>query len=80
MTLALARAHAVPKQWGRADLRPWSALGSKDAPIGEIGFDREDADAPEPGLLLKLLFTDEPLSIQIHPDGAQAASHTQVQQ
>jgi mannose-6-phosphate isomerase len=41
--------------------------GSGDA-VGELWFERAAKDAPTPSLLLKLLFTSEPLSIQVHPD------------
>jgi mannose-6-phosphate isomerase len=68
MTLELASERIVRKPWGRTDLRPWSEHGHDGAPIGEIWFQRADAQAPEPTLLLKLLFTDEALSIQVHPD------------
>jgi mannose-6-phosphate isomerase len=36
--------------------------------VGELWFERADKNAPTPALLLKLLFTSEPLSIQVHPD------------
>jgi mannose-6-phosphate isomerase len=36
--------------------------------VGELWFERADERAPIPALLLKLLFTSEPLSIQVHPD------------
>jgi mannose-6-phosphate isomerase len=39
-----------------------------------LWFQRADKDAPAPALLLKLLFTSEPLSIQVHPDDAFARS------
>ncbi len=68
MTLELASERVVRKPWGKTDLRPWSEYGHDGAPIGEIWFQRADAKAAEPGLLLKLLFTDEALSIQVHPD------------
>jgi mannose-6-phosphate isomerase len=68
MTLELASERIVRKPWGRTDLRPWSEHGHDGSPIGEIWFQRADAKAPEPALLLKLLFTDEALSIQVHPD------------
>ena len=42
--------------------------------IGELWFQRADTNAPDPALLLKLLFTKEPLSIQVHPDDAFAQS------
>jgi mannose-6-phosphate isomerase len=45
--------------------------GSGDA-VGELWFERADKDAPAPALLLKLLFTSEPLSIQVHPDDTYA--------
>jgi mannose-6-phosphate isomerase len=68
MTLELASERIVRKPWGKTDLRPWSERGHDGAPIGEVWFQRASADAPEPALLLKLLFTDEALSIQVHPD------------
>ena len=68
MTLELASERIVRKPWGKTDLRPWSERGHDGAPIGEVWFQRADAKAPEPKLLLKLLFTDEALSIQVHPD------------
>lgn len=70
MTLELASERVVPKPWGKTDLRPWSELGRDGAPIGELWFERADPSAPEPSLLLKLLFTDEALSIQVHPNDA----------
>jgi mannose-6-phosphate isomerase len=70
MTLELASARVVRKPWGKFDLRPWSDLGRDGAPIGELWFQRGDPAAPEPDLLLKLLFTDQALSIQVHPDDA----------
>jgi mannose-6-phosphate isomerase len=74
MAIEHASVQAVRKPWGVADLRPWSGMdGSADA-IGELWFRRADQDAPAPALLLKLLFTREPLSIQVHPDDAFARS------
>jgi mannose-6-phosphate isomerase len=58
----------VRKPWGVGDLQPWSSIdGTVDA-VGELWFERADKNAPIPALLLKLLFTSEPLSIQVHPD------------
>ena len=68
MTMELSSIRVVRKPWGRTDLRPWSELGHDGATVGELWFQRADKLAPEPALLLKLLFTDEPLSIQVHPD------------
>ena len=43
-------------------------------PSASCGFSASTTSAPDPGLLLKLLFTSEPLSIQVHPDDAFARS------
>ena len=68
MPTELAAVRVVHKPWGVRDLQPWSSLdGSADA-IGELWFERADQHAHTPALLLKLLFTSEPLSIQVHPD------------
>src|SRR5664280_3929211 len=69
-----ASVQVARKPWGVANLHPWSSIdGSGDA-IGELWFQRVDKNAPTPALLLKLLFTSEPLSIQVHPDDAFASS------
>lgn len=68
MTIELASVTAVPKPWGSPDLRPWSALGRAGPSIGELWFGRAAPAAAEPALLLKLLFTTQSLSIQVHPD------------
>ena len=47
---------------------------SNDGKIGEIWYERTDPAAHEPSLLLKLLFTLEPLSVQVHPGDAFARS------
>ena len=44
------------------------------AAVGEIWFERAETDAPDSALLLKLLFANEALSIQVHPDDAFARS------
>ena len=68
MPTELAAVRVVRKPWGVRDLQPWSSLdGSSDA-IGELWFERAGEPADTPALLLKLLFTSEPLSIQVHPD------------
>jgi mannose-6-phosphate isomerase len=68
MSIEHASVRALPKPWGVSNLQPWSSIdGSGDA-VGELWFDRADSDAPAPALLLKLLFTSAPLSIQVHPD------------
>jgi mannose-6-phosphate isomerase len=74
LTIEHATARAKPKPWGSIDLRPWSQASTSDGPIGELWFERPKPAAPETALLLKLLFTTEPLSIQVHPDDAFARS------
>ena len=74
MTIELASTRAVEKPWGRTDLRPWSDAGRASGKIGEIWYERADPAADEPSLLLKLLFTSEPLSVQVHPGDAFAHS------
>jgi mannose-6-phosphate isomerase len=74
MTIEHASVRVARKPWGVADLRPWSSIdGSGDA-VGELCFHRAEGNTPDPALLLKLLFTSEPLSIQVHPDDAFARS------
>ena len=72
MAVEQAHIHIIPKPWGRTDLRPWNAYHDPLAAIGEVWFERADPSAPVPTLLLKLIFTDESLSIQVHPDEALA--------
>jgi mannose-6-phosphate isomerase len=69
-----ARMRAVRKPWGSTDLLPWSGIQPDGAAVGELWFQRPDANAPASALLLKLLLTREPLSIQVHPDDAFARS------
>ncbi len=74
MAIEHASVEVARKPWGVADLQPWSSIdGSGDA-VGELLFQRADKNAPIPALLLKLLFTSEPLSIQVHPGDAFARS------
>jgi mannose-6-phosphate isomerase len=75
MAIELARTHALSKPWGVADLGPWSKASTDDGRlVGEIWYERLREGTPEPSLLLKLLFTSQPLSIQVHPDDAYAQS------
>jgi mannose-6-phosphate isomerase len=74
LTIEHAIVRTKPKPWGSIDLRPWSQASTRDGPIGELWFERPGLAAPETALLLKLLFTTEPLSIQVHPDDAFARS------
>jgi mannose-6-phosphate isomerase len=74
MTIELALTHALPKPWGVVDLRPWNRTSNTGVAIGEIWYDRPGKPSLRPSLLLKLLFTGEPLSIQVHPNDAYARS------
>ena len=78
MAIEHARAHSLPKPWGVLDTRPWSSADQDGRTIGEVWYERSSATAATPALLLKLLFTDEPLSIQVHPDDAFAQSIGQL--
>ena len=53
---------------------PGAALTVLATPSESCGFSASDKNAPIPALLLKLLFTSEPLSIQVHPDDEFARS------
>jgi len=74
VTIEHARMLVVHKPWGSTDLRPWSEFQSDGIAVGELWFQRADVTALDPALLLKLLFTKEALSIQVHPDDAFAQS------
>ena len=74
MVAERASAQFVRKPWGSADLRPWNNVDRDGVLIGELWFQRRDKLAPASTLLLKLLFTTRPLSIQVHPDDAFARS------
>jgi mannose-6-phosphate isomerase len=67
MAIEHASVQTVRKPWGVTDLHPWSDLDGSGDTIGELWFQRVDRNAATPALLLKLLFTSEPLSIQVHP-------------
>ena len=68
MPIEQASVLVIHKPWGVSDLRPWSSIDGSGEAVGELWFERADRNAPIPALLLKLLFTGEPLSIQVHPD------------
>ncbi|WP_321472232.1 class I mannose-6-phosphate isomerase [uncultured Paludibaculum sp.] len=58
------------KVWGTPDLAPWYESGGRK--IGEVWFGTEGEPLP---LLIKLIFTSEHLSVQVHPDDVYAAKH-----
>lgn len=55
--------------WGTKKLSPW--FPDSDEPIGELWF-RTDPSHP---LLVKLLFTSQALSVQVHPGETYARQH-----
>lgn len=73
MTTIKLTPRAVAKPWGISDLPPAFAPFGAGEPVGEIWF--EHPDGSEPALLVKYLFTSEKLSVQVHPDDAQAVAH-----
>ncbi len=60
------------KVWGTTHLAPWYP-DSRER-IGEVWF-MSDESLP---LLVKLIFTSDRLSVQVHPDDAYAAAHGQA--
>jgi mannose-6-phosphate isomerase len=68
MLIEHASVRVVHKPWGVSDLQPWSNVDGTGDAVGELWFERADKNAQIPALLLKVLFTSEPLSIQVHPD------------
>ena len=73
MTIEKATSRALPKPWGSSDRVPWSNA-EPGRVIGEVWFERPGQPDADTSLLLKLLFTRQPLSIQVHPDDAMAQS------
>ena len=71
MTAGALVTQRVEKAWGRYDLNPlFEDQPAALAPVGEIWF--EDPTGKPHELLVKYLFTDERLSVQVHPDDAAA--------
>jgi mannose-6-phosphate isomerase len=65
------QAHRVEKPWGRRRLFPGFAdVAPGGEPVGEVWFQQPGDTTPD--LLIKYLFTAEKLSVQVHPDDAQA--------
>jgi mannose-6-phosphate isomerase len=58
------------KVWGAPDTEPWYRNPTR-LPVGEIWFEASDC-VP---LLVKLLFTSDNLSVQVHPNDAYAQEH-----
>ena len=68
------RLHATGEQTvGKWDPLPLTTIDHDRKLVGEW-FQRSEPTAPDPALLLKLLFANEKLSIQVHPDDQYAQS------
>jgi mannose-6-phosphate isomerase len=75
MAMRQLQGQAVEKVWGQRAIPAVHAdSATADKPIGEIWF----ADAASPNVLVKRLFTSEKLSIQVHPNDAQARASGHV--
>ena len=71
MPATLLHTHRVEKPWGRHDLWPGFPDQPQDRPaIGEVWFQQPGDTTPD--LLIKYLFTSQPLSVQVHPNDQQA--------
>jgi mannose-6-phosphate isomerase len=69
-----AQMRAVQKPWGSLDLLPWAENPTDGVTVGELWYERQGDDQSRSALMLKLLFTEQKLSIQVHPDDAYARS------
>jgi mannose-6-phosphate isomerase len=74
MAIELACTKSLRRPWGVLDLRPWNRATNDGLSTGEVWYERPGKPATVPSLLLKLLFTSQPLSIQVHPDDVHAKS------
>jgi mannose-6-phosphate isomerase len=74
MAVERARTRAVLKPWGVVDLAPFSIPVSEGARVGELWFERPGVADAKSNILFKLIFTSQPLSIQVHPTDAYAHS------
>ncbi|WP_313806136.1 class I mannose-6-phosphate isomerase [Sphingobium sp.] len=73
MTTTRLLAHTVEKPWGRTDI-PSHIAPADGGRIGEVWFSPPKGTGAEqsPPLLVKYIFTSEKLSVQVHPNDAQA--------
>jgi mannose-6-phosphate isomerase len=72
MAIELACTNVLRRPWGVLDLMPWNSAPNDGFSAGEVWYERPGKPAIAPSLLLKLLFTSQPLSIQVHPDDVHA--------
>ena len=74
MTIEKVQQTLKAKPWGVVDLTPWAHASNASERIGEIWYEPPGHLSKHSVLQLKLLFTSNPLSIQVHPDDAIANS------
>ena len=74
MAIELACTNVLRRPWGVLDLMPWNRTPNDGLSTGEVWYERPGKPVTAPSLLLKLLFTSQPLSIQVHPDDVHAQS------
>jgi mannose-6-phosphate isomerase len=74
MAIEFARTVPVPRPWGVVGRKFPVTAADDGIAIGEIRYERPGKPATDPSLLLKVLLTSQPLSIQVHPDDAYAQS------
>jgi mannose-6-phosphate isomerase len=74
LTIEFARTVSVPRPWGVVGGSFPFTTDDDGVAIGEIRYERPGQPVSEPSLLLKILLTSQPLSIQVHPDDAYAQS------
>ncbi len=72
MTIEKALRLDVEKPWGCIDRGVWGGRSDAHGMVGESWFERPAVLGAEPELLVKLLYTSQRLSIQVHPDDASA--------
>jgi mannose-6-phosphate isomerase len=71
MSLVRLTPEPFEKVWGSMALEPWHRDPGSEKLIGEVWY-QGLADSP---LLIKLVFTSQKLSVQVHPDDAYAQAH-----
>ena len=72
MPIEKLQTQLVSKPWGARDLSPWCSAATDGQLIGEVLYERSESNAPLSQLRLKVLFADQPLSIQVHPNDESA--------
>ena len=72
MAIEFACTNVLRRPWGVLDLTPWHRAPNDGFSAGEVWYERPGKPTTAPSLLFKMLFTRQPLSIQVHPDDVHA--------